>query len=106
MSVVIRIPNLGASPWQKRVVSRLSTPPLPVTGNRYLVIATATDDWVGKENKITWYDGTNWQFIAPTEGFELWVDNEKKFYYYDGSLWDINPVAGYDPELHCIIEKL
>lgn len=74
--------------WQESVISRLATPPgSPVSGDRYLIIATATGAWVGQENKITQYNGTSWDFYAPNEGWVTRVEAENLLYTYDGSAW-------------------
>ena len=75
--------------WQDSVLDRLATPPVsPTLGDRYLVIATATDAWVGQEDKIAEYNGATWDFTAPTTGTYLGVDDETDgIYYYGGSSW-------------------
>lgn len=74
--------------FQDSVLDRLATPPSGVNDNRYLIIATATGDWVGKENYITEYQDA-WVFIAPSEGMMTWVEDEDVFYVYSGSSWVI-----------------
>lgn len=74
--------------WQESVLSRSDTPPgSPVQGDRYLIIATATGDWAGQENKVTEYNGTSWDFYAPNEGWTLRVEAENLLYTYDGATW-------------------
>ena len=49
--------------WQDSVISRTATPPgSPVTGDRYLVIATATGAFAGQEDKIVEWNGSSWVF--------------------------------------------
>lgn len=65
----------------------LSSPPLsPAEGDAYIVSATATGAWAGKENNVAYYNGV-WKFIAPNEGLIIWVNDEGKIYYYSGSAW-------------------
>ena len=46
------------------VSDSLSTPPeTPVVGDLYIVGASATDAWTGKEGFATWYNGSNWVFV-------------------------------------------
>lgn len=73
--------------WQNSVVNRLATPPgLPDKGDRYLVIATATGDWVGQEDKIAEWNGTEWIFVDPTDGMSVKVDDEDNaVYHYEGT---------------------
>jgi len=78
-----------AAEWQDSVISRSPTPPgSPSTGDRYLVIATATGAWVGQENNISEYNGTSWVFSVPTTGTFVSVDSEPDgLYYFGGSTW-------------------
>lgn len=74
--------------WQESVLSRSATPPgSPVSGDRYLIIATATGAWVGQENKITQYNGTSWDFYTPNEGWVTRVEAENVLYTFDGTSW-------------------
>lgn len=83
-----RVPVLEEFEWQQRVLSILSTPPgSPTKGDRHIVGATATGDWTGHENDITWYDGSTWQFDAPTEGWATWNLGDSTLYRFDGSDW-------------------
>lgn len=80
----------GASAeWQSSVLDRLDTPPgSPNTGDRYLIIATATGDWAGNEDQIAEWNGTSWDFTVITTGTYLGVDDETDgLYYYGGSSW-------------------
>lgn len=66
----------------------LSTPPAsPTAKDRYIVKATATGAWVGKENNITEWDGSAWVFYVPAEGWTVYVDDEDKQYSYNGTSW-------------------
>jgi len=65
----------------------LSTPPgSPAEGASYIVKATATGAWTGKENQVAYYNN-GWQFIVPNQGLLIWVNDEGKIYYYSGSVW-------------------
>lgn len=66
----------------------LATPPgAPEEGDLYIVADSATDDWQGQENRLAYYDGGIWRFIAPNEGVTLWVADAAEYYRYDGSVW-------------------
>lgn len=75
--------------WQPSVISRSTTPPgSPTTGDRYLVIATATGAWTGQEDHIAQYTGSSWTFITPTTGTFVAVDDETDgLYLFGGSSW-------------------
>ncbi len=65
----------------------LATPPgSPVDGDAYIVAASATGAWAGKDEQIAYYS-SGWQFIAPQEGMTLWLNDEDLLYTYDGSDW-------------------
>jgi hypothetical protein len=50
--------------------STLTEPPAsPAEGDRYIVAASATDAWAGKDNAVaTWVDGV-WEFATPGDGW-------------------------------------
>jgi len=74
--------------WQNSVLSRITTPPgSPTTGDRYLIIATATSTWLGKENQIAEWNGSSWDYAIPNEGFTTRVEAENLIYTYDGASW-------------------
>lgn len=75
--------------FQDSVIDSIATPPgSPSTGDRYLVIATATGDFLGQEDKIAEYNGTAWTFITPTTGMFVSDDSENdRLKYYNGSAW-------------------
>lgn len=75
--------------WQPSALSRITTPPgSPTSGDRHLVIATATGAWVGQENKIAQYNGATWDFTTPTTGMYIGIDNESDgLYLYGGASW-------------------
>lgn len=75
--------------WQESALDRLAAPPgTPTAGDRYLIIATATGVWAGKENQIAEWDGTAWGYVIPTVGTYISVDAETDgIYYFGGSTW-------------------
>jgi hypothetical protein len=71
-----------------RVLARQSTPPgSPAEGATYLVTATATGAWAGKEKHIAHYFGGAWYTYAPVEGMRVWDNATDTLYVYDGSAW-------------------
>lgn len=66
----------------------LSTPPAePNDGDRYIVAAAATGEWLGKEGSIAaWQDGA-WLFYSPQQGWTAWVADEATLAVWDGSDW-------------------
>ena len=65
----------------------LNTPPgSPAEGDLYIVAASATGDWVGRDLEIAYYEQV-WRFITPNEGFVIWVNDENALYGFDGAAW-------------------
>ncbi len=52
----------------------------------------ATGAWAGQDGKITYYDGANWQFVTPEEGWLVYISDENKYYTYTGSAWVITAI--------------
>jgi|GEM_PF-5949089 len=72
----------------------LTAPPSsPSIGDKYIVGASATEDWSGKDNQIAEYtsNGT-WTFTVPQDGDTAFVIDEQEKYSYDaGTLtWSAN----------------
>ena len=93
-----RVPVLETFQWQQPVKDRLADPPAtPLKGDRYLVIATGSGDWVGKEGQIAYCSnatGPVWSYTLPTEGMICWVNDEDKYYRYSGTAWAIFETIG------------
>lgn len=78
--------SIAGMSWQAPVKSKTATPPAsPTTGDRYLVIATATGAWAGKEGQIAEYDGTNWVFTTPVDGMAVFIEDTDHQMAYDGT---------------------
>ena len=71
------------------VISRaLAAPPVsPADGDRYLVAASATGDWLGHSGHIAFREAGAWRFAIPKAGWRLWVVAESLFLLFDGTLW-------------------
>lgn len=72
-----RVPVLETFSWQEPVLRRdLYEAPLASKGNRYLVPKdgiTPGNIWEGHENDIAWFDGLNWKFDSPENGWHIYV---------------------------------
>lgn len=79
--------SLWADAFDQTVISSLSTPPESKTiGNRYLIIATATGEWTGKENDIAhWNAAASWDYKNPFEGMRIEDNGVTKT--YTGGAW-------------------
>lgn len=79
------------------VTDRVTAPPGTCDdGANYLIIATATGVFAGKEGQIATAVGANaasgWYYHIPVEGFRADVQDEDQEYRFDGSAW-----ASYAP---------
>lgn len=82
---------------QAGVVDRTNTPPgSPADEALYIITATATGAWAGKENQLAyWLTSTNaWQYVLPREGMLVHVNDEDVYYKYNGSAWEILATGG------------
>lgn len=81
--------KLGRFGFHPAVKTRtLTAPPAsPASGDSYIVAATATGAWAGKENQIAVWDGAAWQFGVPREGWTAWVDDENVLIGHIGTAW-------------------
>lgn len=60
-----------------------NAPPVtPAEGARYIVAASATGAWEGREGEIARYRNETWDFSAPIDGLLVYVADEDAQYYY------------------------
>lgn len=76
---------------QPVVESRTATPPAGVEGKAYIVIATASAAWVGKENYVARFINGTWAFYAPFEGLGVWSVTDARDYIYHNGGWMLRP---------------
>lgn len=76
---------------QLAIVDRdLATPPgSPVTGACYLVATSPTGAWASNVGDIAIYYGGGWNFVTPTEGWQMWVADENVLLRYNGTAWEL-----------------
>jgi hypothetical protein len=70
----------------------LAAPPAsPADESLYIVGASATDAWAGRDGQLAYWLVTAgaWQFIKPKEGFFLHVNDEDVFYKFTGTAWEV-----------------
>ncbi|CAN2534056.1 hypothetical+protein [Methylocapsa aurea] len=73
---------------QLAVIERRASPPAAaVDGDRYLVVATATGAFAGKEQTIALRLAGAWVFLAPNAGWLAYVAAEQATLLHDGSAW-------------------
>lgn len=78
---------------QASVKSRsLSSPPGSVgAGDTYIVKATGTGSWAGKDNQLAYWSGSAWVFVDPTVGLRVWDENDKTVVTYVTGGWVTSP---------------
>lgn len=84
--------------FQFGVVDRnLTAPPTPTDEQMYIPAATATGDWAGLENKLTWKKSGTWWWWTPKVGTIIWLIDEKISIQWNGTSWiNINlPITAY-----------
>lgn len=70
----------------------LAAPPAsPADEALYIVGASATGAWAGRDGQLAYWLVTAgaWQFITPKEGFFLHVNDEDVFYKFTGTAWEV-----------------
>lgn len=75
-----------------------STPPgSPANGEAYIVGASATGAWAGREDDIAvWYTtGTPaWLYLTPATGYRAYNVDTGTYWLYDGAGWVEQPISG------------
>lgn len=69
-----------------------SPPGSPTDGQAWIVAASATGAWAGKDQQVAVAITGGWLFYGPSEGWEGYVKNLDANYQFDGSVW--NPAGG------------
>ncbi len=102
----LKMPNIEAAQAQKHVTHNealrlldalvqlsvndrdLTTAPLsPGDGACYIVAASATGTWAGKDQQIAAWQDNAWSYYVPQEGWLAWVADEDKLLAWDGTVW-------------------
>ena len=87
--------SISGMSWQAPVKSKSYVPAgSPAEGDRYLVIATATGAWEGKEGYIAEWDGEAWQFTAPVDGMAVFLEDTDHQMAFNGTDW-VDISAGF-----------
>ena len=79
---------------QLSLVARgLNTPPSsPVDGQRWLIGAAPTAEWLGQAGLVAFRNAGAWQFLVPRKGWAAWIEAESLLLIYDGTNWVAPPV--------------
>jgi len=65
----------------------LTTPPVGVEGNLYVVGSGATGVWASKDNSLAHYVGGAWVFYVPCVGMRCWDKATSTAMVYTGTAW-------------------
>lgn len=81
------------------VNSTTTAPPgTPTDGQAWIVAATATGAWTGKEGQIAaWFGG--WQFFVPADGWTVWDAAMGRQITFNGTSWGDDKPAVQTPTL-------
>lgn len=86
-----RVPTLETFSWQKPILGFLDDPTgvSPAKGHRYLVGSSpqAGTDFESRGGDIAWYDGSQWLFDTPTDGWTIYNVATGEYLRFDGSSW-------------------
>lgn len=67
-------------------------------GASYIIAATATGAWAGKENYVATAMGANaasgWTYHAPKEGYTAYIQDENARHLCDGTAWALDTTGG------------
>lgn len=97
-----RVPVLEDFAWQPPVLDLAVNATVHSNvskGDRYLVIATASDMFVGEENNIATATisgasaAGDWIFDSPAEGWTVFDKDSNKVHRYDGAAWAVEDLA-------------
>jgi hypothetical protein len=71
----------------------LATPPVsPQLGSCYLVAASATDAWSGKDQCVAAWTSGGWRFVQPIEGMTAYERSSGTFAVYRAGGWEMGIV--------------
>ena len=74
--------------------SRASPPASPAIGACYIVAASPTGAWVGKQQNLAAYSSGGWRFIAPIEGMTAYVRSSSVWAVYRTGAWELGILRG------------
>jgi hypothetical protein len=79
---------------QGAVINATTTAPpgSPTDGQAWIVAASATGAWAGKDKQIAaWFGG--WRFYPPKEGWRVWDQAADVIRTFDGTNWRVAPAV-------------
>ena len=73
---------------------RASPPASPAIGACYIVAASPTGAWAGKQQNLAAYSSGGWRFIAPIEGMTAYVRASSVWAVYRTGAWELGILRG------------
>ncbi len=73
---------------------RTSPPASPVVGACYIVAASPTDAWVGKQQNLAAYSSGGWRFLPPVEGMTAYVRSSSLWAVFRSGVWEMGVLRG------------
>ncbi len=73
---------------------RTSPPTSPVLGACYIVAASPTGAWTGKQQNLAAYTSGGWRFIPPLEGMIAYVRSSSIWAAFRSSSWELGVLRG------------
>ena len=70
-----------------RVINQTTTTPpsTPTVGDAYIVAASATGNWTGKDGLFAVYTNGGWRYATVGAGFTMLDKSDSHFYGYNGT---------------------
>lgn len=74
---------------QVSVINLTTTAPpgAPTAGDAYIIAATATGEWAGRENQIAMWLNSQWNYATPKAGWLVYDQNTTNHQKFNGSAW-------------------
>lgn len=71
-------------------------PPNPQIGQSWIVAASSTGDWAGKDHQVAVWTEGGWRFVPPQSGMTAWMKSEACWAHWTGALWSLGemPATG------------
>ena len=72
----------------------MSPPGSPTVGSCYIVAASPTGAWVGKQHNLAAFTSGGWRFIAPIDGMAAYVRASSLWAAFRSGAWELGVLRG------------
>lgn len=73
---------------------RATPPASPTLGACYIVAASPTGAWTGKQLNLAAYTSGGWRFVAPLEGATAYVRSSSQWATFRSGAWELGALRG------------